>query len=139
MKIQAIHTNFMMPTHGTEHAAGYDIYMPDLGILQPGQSLKIPLGFAAEIPVGFGALLMPRSGWGSKGIALMNTVGLIDADYRGEWVAHLKNTSNDTITWEPGDKLVQFIVVPIINFVLMQVDSVAPTERGDGGFGSTGK
>lgn len=138
MKIRAIHPNFQLPSRGTQHAGGYDVFMSEVGILQPGQSMKIPLGFATEIPVGFAALLMPRSGWGSKGLVLMNTVGLIDADYRGEWIANLKNTSMDTITWTAGDKLVQFIVLPMITFQLELVKEVSETERGTGGFGSTG-
>lgn len=139
MKIQALHPEFLMPTRGTTHAAGYDVYMPEDGMLQPGETRKISLGFCTEIPVGFGALLMPRSSAGSKGIMLMNTVGLIDADYRGEWIANLKNTSDDTIMWKAEDKLVQFVLVPVINFVLTQVEAVDTTERGAGGFGSTGK
>lgn len=139
MKIQAIHSGFILPTRGTAHAAGYDMYMPEDGILQPGESRKIGMGFASEIPVGFAAIQMPRSSAGSKGIVLMNTVGLIDSDYRGEWIANMKNTSDDTITWKAGDKLIQFILVPVVNFVLTQVEAVDTTERGAGGFGSTGQ
>lgn len=100
----------------------------------------VGLGFAAEVPIGHVALLLPRSSAGAKkGLELRNTCGIIDSDYRGEWKACLRLKDGGELRWEAGDKLVQFILVPVSMPELELVDSVAVTERGDGGFGSTGK
>lgn len=142
MKIEQIHLSLIMPSTGTVDSAGYDLYMPEAGVIEPGQTKKVLLGFASEVPKGYGALLMPRSGAGSKGISLANTIGLIDADYRGEWMAvmHLDAEVTDKpFHWEAGDRLLQFVLVPIFKPALEKVDSVQQSGRGAGGFGSTGK
>jgi dUTP pyrophosphatase len=140
MKIQALHPNFVLPTRGTEHAGGYDVSMPESGFLYGTIPGMIGLGFAAEVPAGHVALLLPRSSAGAKkGLELRNTCGVIDADYRGEWKACLRLKDGGELRWAAGEKLVQFIIVPISTPELELVDSVAATVRGEGGFGSTGK
>lgn len=139
MKIEAKHPNFRMPAIGTVGSAGYDLAMPEAGSLKPHETKKIGLGFAAEVPVGYAALLLPRSSAGAEGIALANTVGLIDSDYRGEWIAAIRMEKDLEFRWEAGDRLFQFILVPIHKPVLELVDSVETSKRGEGGFGSTGK
>lgn len=139
MKITRINPDITIPKRGTEHAAGYDIFMPHLELIYPGETKKIKLGFATAIPVGYAALMMPRSSFGSKGIQLVNTIGLIDSDYRGEWMAVIKNTGNDPITWEPEDRVLQFTLVQVLTSDLEVVGDLDETERGEGGFGSTGK
>lgn len=100
----------------------------------------VPLGFAAEVPVGHVALLLPRSGAGAKhGLALNNTVGVIDADYRGEWKACLRVKNTLPLSWEAGERLLQFVIVPVTTPELQVVESLETTERGEGGFGSTNK
>lgn len=140
MNIKKLHPNFKMPTRGTEHAGGYDLYMPEGGVLMPGATYgqMVPLGFAAEIPVGFVALLLPRSGAGAKhGVSLNNTVGVIDADYRGEWMACLRMKNGLPHRWEAGERLLQFILVPVGITELNLVEELGTTDRGEGGFGST--
>lgn len=139
MRIQPLHTGFIMPTKGTDQAGAFDIYMPEAGIT--GFEPKIVgLGFATEIPAGYVALLVPRSSAGSKfGLELNNTCGVIDSDYRGEWKAVLRTKSGKLLKWAAGTRLLQFLVVPVAPVRLELVDSVSKTERGVGGFGSTGK
>jgi dUTP pyrophosphatase len=142
LNIKPLHPNFTMPTRGTEHAGGYDLYMPEPGLLMPevtyGQ--MVPLGFAAEVPVGYVALLLPRSGAGAKhGVSLNNTVGVIDSDYRGEWMGCLRLKNNRPYRWSAGDRLLQFILVPVHTPELIQVTELGSTLRGEGGFGSTNK
>jgi len=139
MKITRINPDIYIPSRGSEHAAGYDIFMPSIEFIYPGETKKIKLGFATAIPVGFAALIMPRSSWGSKGIELANTVGLIDSDYRGEWQAVIKNTSNEQIQWNLDERVLQFILIPVNTPELEIVSDLDETDRGEGGFGSTGK
>ena len=100
----------------------------------------VPLGFAAEVPVGHVALLLPRSGVGAKkGLSLNNTVGVIDADYRGEWMACLRIRNGLPLHWLAGERLLQFVIVPVNTPELQVVKSLDDTERGEGGFGHTGQ
>ena len=140
MNIKKLHPNFKMPTRGTEHAGGFDLYMPEKGLLmhtaERGQ--MVPLGFSAEVPVGYVALLLPRSGAGAKhGVSLNNTVGVIDADYRGEWMACLRLKNGVPHRWEAGERMLQFILVPVYTPELVLVGELGTTARGEGGFGST--
>ena len=139
MLIKSLHPSFIMPTKGTDNAGAFDIYMPEDGVAT-GTSQLIGLGFAAAVPEGYVALLLPRSSTGAKfGLELNNTCGVIDADYRGEWKAAIRTKSGIPHTWNAGDRLIQFIVVPIPNITLVQTDSLDATARGEGGFGSSGK
>lgn len=140
MNIKKLHPNFKMPTRGTDFAGGFDIYMPEKGSMMPGATYgqMVPLGFSAEVPVGYVALLLPRSGAGAKhGVSLNNTVGVIDADYRGEWVACLRLKNGLPHRWEAGERLLQFILVPVATPELNLVEELGTTARGKGGFGST--
>lgn len=141
MNIKPLHPNFKVPTRGTEHAGGFDIYMPEDGELSKnGEGTFFKLGFATEVPKGYVALLLPRSGAGAKhGISLNNTVGLIDADYRGEWMACLRQRNDMPHSWKAGDKILQFILVAVHTPELMLVDELSDTQRGAGGFGHSGK
>ena len=142
MLIKPLHTNFKMPKRGSELAAGFDIFMPEAGSLEPGaeRGLAVPLGFSAAVPEGYAAFLLPRSGAGAnKGISLNNTVGVIDADYRGEWIANLRVRDGVPTSWEAGDRIVQFVLVKVGLPDLTETTELPSTERGDGGFGHTGK
>lgn len=141
MKIKSLHPLFKLPTKSSEHSAGYDLYMPEAGSLMLGLVQKVPLGFAAAIPPGYVGLIVPRSGVGAKeGVELNNTCGVIDADYRGEWMAFLRTKNPDsTYTWNTGDRLLQVLFVPVQSFNLELVESLEDTDRGIGGFGSSGK
>lgn len=143
MQIQPKHPNFQLPIRATKDSGGYDLFMPEAGELLPGhQAKKYSLGFAAAIPKGFVAFLIPRSGTGAKfSVDLNNTVGVIDADYRGEWFAflRLKSTANAPFRWQAGDRLIQMVLVPVHTPVLELVETLDATERGEGGFNSTGR
>lgn len=142
MKIQSLHSNFKKPVRSTELAGGYDLFMPAAGVVYPDAShgLLVGLGFAAEVPPGHVALLLPRSGTGAKqGLALNNTCGVIDADYRGEWMASLRVHNDQPLRWEAGARLLQFLIVPVLTPELELVSSLGVTERGAGGFGHSGQ
>lgn len=147
MKIKALHPNFKMPTKGSDKAGAWDIYMPEGGSLSDTRTrepatVKFGLGFAAAVPEGHVALILPRSSTGAKyGLELNNTCGVIDSDYRGEWMAVLrtKSKTNWSTAWSPGERLLQFLIVPVADVTLEQVDDLDETSRGTGGFGSSGK
>lgn len=128
-----------MPTKATDKAGAFDIYMPKSGSAN-GATMMFGLGFAAAIPEGHIGLLLPRSSTGAKhGVELNNTCGVIDSDYRGEWKAAIRTKSGIPFHWEAGDRLLQFMVVPLANVQLEEVEFLDKTSRGTGGFGSTGK
>lgn len=138
MRIQPLHTDFIMPTKGSAHAGAFDIHMPKAGFAN-GDSQLHGLGFAAEVPQGHVALILPRSSTGAKfGLELNNTCGVIDSDYRGEWKAALRTKNGFTLSWAAGDRLLQFLVVPVADVQLELSDTLEDTTRGTGGFGSTG-
>lgn len=138
MRIKPLHSNFIMPTKGTEKAGAFDIYMPEAGTAS-GAKFLFGLGFAAAIPEGHVALLLPRSGSGAKfSVELNNTCGVIDSDYRQEWMAALRTKDGSQYSWEKGDRVLQFLIVPVADIQLERVESLNETGR-IGGFGSTGK
>lgn len=108
--------------------------------LQPLDRILCPLGFASEIPQGYYAAVVPRSGlalW--EGISIVNSPGTIDAGYRNEWGAIVVNLSNKAITLNKGDKICQFIIRKLVDYELEPVEELSDSERALGGFGSTGK
>lgn len=141
MKIQLLRPGVLAPTRGSVNAGGFDIYMPEAGMIQLGMPVKVGLGFATVIPENHVALLLPRSGVGSKhGLEVNNTCGVIDADYRGEWFATLNQKAGHApLRWERDERLLQFIIVPVWTPKLEIVESLDETSRGSGGLGSTGK
>lgn len=137
MEITAIHPNFIMPIKGTANSGAFDLYMPEFGSANC-MTKVIGLGFAAAVPDDHVALLVPRSSAAKSGLELANTIGVIDSDYRGEWKAAVRTKDGRQICWEQGDRLLQFLVVPVADVTLKLVDKLDETERGSGGFGSTG-
>jgi dUTP pyrophosphatase len=139
MDIQSLHSAFIMPTKASDKAGAFDIFMPEAGEAT-GESRLVGLGFAAAVPDGHVGLLLPRSSAGAKhGVELNNTCGVIDSDYRGEWKAAMRTKTGLPFKWSAGDRVLQFLIVPIANVELNQVDSLDETKRGEGGFGSTGQ
>ena len=139
MRVKPISNNFIMPTKGSNDAGAIDLYMPEAGYVD-GTEVKIPLGFAAVIPKGYVGLLLPRSGVGAKhGLELNNTCGVIDADYRGEWLAVMRTKSGKEFSWKQGERVLQCVLVPVLSPTLEQVEDLDATDRGEGGFGSSGK
>ena len=141
MKIKPLVKDFIVPEYKREYSGGMDIYLQQNITLNVGVDNVINLGFAAEVPEGHIAMLIPRSSTGMKGIALRNTVGIIDADYRGEWIAHitLDSICNKPITYKRGERILQAVIVPFNKVEIELSDTLSQTGRGDTGFGGTGK
>lgn len=130
------------PRRGSEHAAGYDLKacLLDPVTIPPHQTVKISTGIKIAIPNGYCGLILPRSGLATKmGLRPANTPGLIDSDYRGEVIVALHNDSEFRVTVERGERIAQLVCVPFMEIHFKPVDTLDATERGEGGFGSTGK
>lgn len=132
----------LLPHYMTHHAAGMDLYA-DLAadvILRPGERLLVTTGIAIALPVGYEAQVRPRSGLALRhGITLVNSPGTIDADYRGEIGVIVINHGVDPFTIRSGDRIAQLVVAPVCRALLVEVDDLDETGRGDGGFGHTGR
>lgn len=141
MQIVSLHPNFQLPKRSSEQAGGYDLFMPEDGkLLHRNDVVFVKLGFKAAVPVGYVALILPRSGAGAKqGVELRNTVGVIDSDYRGEWIAAISQREANELNWSAGDRLLQFVLVAIGSPELELVEDLPETARAEGGFGSTGE
>lgn len=132
----------ILPTYGSREAAGADLYacLEEGVTIEAGQTLFIPTGLAMEVPKGYAGLVFARSSMGAKrGLAPANKVGVIDSDYRGEIRVVLHNHGKVAQRIEPGDRIAQFLIVPVLNPIYEEVAALSDTERGSGGFGSTGK
>lgn len=138
-----IGTDFPLPAYATEGSAGMDLRACiDAGVtLEPGQTTLIPTGLAIYIAdASLAATLLPRSGLGHKhGVVLGNLVGLIDSDYQGPLMVSMWNRGDTTFTIEPGERIAQMVFVPVVQVAFDVVDEFNATERGTGGFGSSGR
>ena len=147
VKIKKLFPDVELPVVATEGSAGFDIrayLQTDEAIskivLFPNQEAKIHTGLAFQLPVGSALLLLPRSSMGiEKNLILKNTIGLLDSDYRGECLIFVKNIGNDLIEIEHGERLAQGLIVPYYKPNFVTVYELDETERGAGGFGSTGR
>lgn len=142
MNVKFLREGAVMPTYGTEYSAGADLYACiDTPItIQPGETVPIPIGIAIEVPVGYAGLVYARSGMACKrGLAPANKVGVIDSDYRGELLVMLHNHGQQPQTVNSGDRVAQLVLTPVLTPRFDLVDELTDTDRGTGGFGSTGK
>lgn len=140
MDIKKLHPGFKEPEYGTDDAGAFDIFMPEPGVAYENRPVKVGLGFSATVPYGYVGLILPRSGVGTKnGLELMNTAGVIDHDYTGEWMATLHLKQQEELHWKAGDRLLQCLIVPVKRVQFNLVDELKPTGRGSGGHGSTGQ
>ena len=132
-----------MPTYATSGSAGLDLRecVAETTVIDPGQTVLVKTGLAIYIQdTNFAGLVLPRSGLGHKhGIVLGNLVGLIDSDYQGELMVSVWNRGQTAFSLEPGERLAQYILVPVVQAEFDLVDEFEATERGAGGFGHTGK
>lgn len=131
-----------LPSYATADAAGMDLraHLETAVTLQPLERMLLPTGLFMELPVGYEAQVRPRSGLAIKqGLTLLNTPGTIDADYRGEIKVIIINLSNEPQTIAPGDRIAQMVIAPVTQVKLEAVEILTTTERGNGGFGHTGK
>lgn len=142
VKIKKLRENAIVPTYGTEFAAGADLYaaLDEAVTIEPGETKLIPTGFAFEIPTGYAGFVHARSGLATKrGLAPANKVGVIDSDYRGEVMTALHNHGKEAQTIEPGERIAQMVIAPYITANFILADELDDTVRGEGGFGSTGR
>ena len=141
VNIKKLKPNAAIPTYGSAYAAGADLYacVDSAVCVEPGMTVMVPTGLAMELPIGYAGLIYARSGLASKkGLAPANKVGVVDSDYRGEVMVALHNHSTVAATIEPGERIAQLVITPYIQGIFNEVDSLDDTERGAGGFGSTG-
>lgn len=141
MNIKKLNPNAIIPTYGSECAAGADLYacIESPVTIEPGQTVFISTGLAMEIPEGYAGFVYARSGLSCKrGLAPANKVGVVDADYRGEITVALHNHSDEPKTIEVNERIAQIVIAPFVHVAFDEVDELSNTVRGAGGFGSTG-
>lgn len=140
--VKKLRSNAVIPTYGSDGAAGADLYacLDEAVEIMPGETAFIPTGLAMEIPKGYAGLLYARSGLACKrGLAPANKVGVVDSDYRGEFMVALHNHGQNAQTVEPGERIAQLVITPVLTPGFTLCEALDETSRGAGGFGSTGK
>ena len=141
VNIKKLRNDAVIPTYGSQYAAGADLYacLDEPLTIEPGQTILVHTGIALEVPVGYAGLIYARSGLASKkGLAPANKVGVVDADYRGEVMVALHNHSTVAAKIEPAERIAQLVITPYATAIFHEVDELSDTVRGEGGFGSTG-
>lgn len=140
INIKKLDSNAVLPTRGSEYAAGWDLHALNSEEITPQETKKVGTGIAIQIPDGYFGAIFARSGLATKqGLRPANCVGVVDQDYRGELIVALHNDSNVTRSFEAGERIAQLVLIPYLNFDgWNEVDDLNKTKRGSGGFGSTG-
>ena len=142
INIKKLYTDANIPTNGSKYAAGSDLYanLPiDRITIMAGGTVKIGTGVAVEIPEGYFGAVFARSGLATKrGLRPANCVGVIDADYRGEIIVALHNDTNNDVEIVNGDRIAQLVIMPYLKAEFNEVAELSDSQRGSGGFGSTG-
>ena len=141
IQIKKLSNEVLTPKYETSGSSGMDIaaYIKQDITIEPGEKALIPTGFSLSIPLGYEVQIRPRSGLAAKkGITILNTPGTIDSDYRGEIKVILINLSKDGFSVKNGERIAQMVVCPIKQVVVEEVKELSETNRGIGGFGSTG-
>lgn len=143
VQIKKLDPNAKIPTNGSAKAAGYDLYAcldGDSVTVAPHATVKIGTGLAIAVPDGYFGAIFARSGLAAKeGLRPANCVGVADSDYRGEYIVALHNDTDFEKTVKNGERIAQLVIMPYLSVNFSEVDKLDETERGDGGFGSTGK
>ena len=142
IRVKKLRENATLPTYGSQWAAGADLYacLEAPVTIEPHQTVMVPTGLALEVPVGCAGLIYARSSMGAKrGLAPANKVGVIDSDYRGEVMVALHNHGTAAQTVEPGERVAQLLITPVLTPAYEEAAELSDTVRGVGGFGSTGK
>ena len=141
VKIKKLNKNAIIPTRGSEYAAGMDLYacIDTPIIITPHQTVKIGTGLSIELPHGYFGAIFARSGLATKqGLRPANCCGVVDEDYRGEYIVALHNDTDIPQTINSMERIAQLVVMPYLPIEFTEVDELSETERGNGGFGSTG-
>ena len=139
--VKLAHFQGELPAYASALASGFDVHaqLPSNLVIYPGERVLIPTGLSFEVPAGFELQCRPRSGLAAKqGLTVLNTPGTIDADYRGEVKVILINLGKEPIEIHPLDRVAQLVLAPVFQAELIAVSELSSTERGAGGFGSTG-
>ncbi|HEY1554277.1 MAG TPA: dUTP diphosphatase [Kofleriaceae bacterium] len=142
VQIRKVRPDAIVPRYMTEHAAGLDLHAAiDRPVeLKPGDRTAIDTGLAFALPPGFEGQIRPRSGLArDHGVTLVNSPGTLDADFRASVQVLVINHGRETVTIEPGHRIAQLVIAPVVQAELAVVDELPPSARGAGGFGSTGK
>ena len=142
ISVKKVRENAILPTYGSPEAAGADLYacLDAPVTIEAGKTVFIPTGLAMEVPKGCAGLIYARSSLGAKrGLAPANKVGVIDSDYRGEISVALHNHGSQPQEINPGDRIAQLLITPVLTPPYQEADELSDTHRGAGGFGSTGK
>lgn len=140
--VKKLREGAMLPVYATPYAAGADLFalLPEPVQIRPGETVKIPTGLAMEIPAGYAGLIYARSGLGVKqDLAPANKVGVVDSDYRGELLIFLHNHGKEVRTVENGARIAQLVITPYLTARFTETEALSGTDRGESGFGSTGK
>ena len=140
--VKKLRENAILPTYGSENAVGADLYacLEEAVTIEPGKTVFIPTGLAMELPIGCAGLIYARSSLGTKrGLAPANKVGVVDPDYRGEFMVALHNHGTESQTISHGERVAQLVITPVLTPGFTEVFELSDTKRGTGGFGSTGR
>lgn len=141
IKVKKLHPGAKLPTYGSAEAAGADLYacLDEPVTVAPGASAWIPTGIAMEVPGGCAGLVYARSGLACKrGLAPANKVGVIDSDYRGQIIVVLHNHGPEPQTVTHGERIAQMVITPVVTWPYVEAAELTDSDRGTGGFGSTG-
>ena len=139
--VKKLREGAVLPTFGSNEAAGADLYacLEQDVTIAPGETVFVPTGLAMELPRGYAGLIYARSGLACKrGLAPANKVGVVDSDYRGEFIVALHNHGTQPQTISHGERIAQLVVTPVLIPEYIEVETLSDTQRGTGGFGSTG-
>jgi len=140
VKVKILNPDAIIPKYQTSEAAGFDLHSVDEKTIKAGERDVVKTGLAVALPKGYELQVRPRSGLALKnGITVLNTPGTVDSDYRGELMVILLNTSKEDFVIKKGDRIAQAVIKEILRADFAVVDELDSTERGSGGFGSTGK
>lgn len=140
VKVKKLKNTAYMPTKGSQDSAGWDLYAASDYVIPPGEVVKVGTGLSMEVDPMFWIGIFARSGLATKqGLRPANCVGVVDPDYRGEVIVALYNDSYESHIVRAGDRIAQMIILPIYNYNVIEVNELDDTERGAGGFGSTGE
>ena len=142
IQIKKLRENAVIPTRGSAYAAGYDLYACiDAPVeIAAGATAKIGTGLSVAVPEGYFGAVFARSGLAAKeGLRPANCVGVCDSDYRGDYIVALHNDSSATRTVTPGERIAQLVIMPFLSVEFEETEMLTETDRGAGGFGSTGK
>lgn len=141
VKIKKLDEKATIPSYGSEYAAGFDLYalLNEDTVIKSHETCLVKTGLSMEIPEGFAGMIFARSGLATKkGLAPANKVGVVDSDYRGEVMVALHNHSNIDQTISNGERIAQMVIMPFYKAEFVETEELSDTQRGTGGFGSTG-